>query len=253
MPATPAGCLDIYVDGSCLDNGKDGARGGFGGFYGDGDGRNFALPLAAGERQTNNRGELRAIEHALQQELDHATLLGRFDVLRIHTDSMYSINCVTKLLPIWKRNGFKNSNKKPVENKDLIVSIDQLIGDYCRCKTRADGASPALPQPGVQLVHVKGHSNIYGNEMADQLALKGADMMVRKEVLAVIAPTKKSSPEVLEVAESSVCCMCARKQQATLLLPCRHALCSVCAKKASAHASDDRCPNCGEEVVLLFC
>lgn len=164
--------IDIFVDGACPGNGRDGALGGFGGFYGDGDPRNFSMPLEAGERQTNNRGELRAIEYAIRQELETATRSGRFDALRIHTDSMYSINCLTTWLPNWKRNGFMTGNKQPVENKDLIVSIDRLVSDYSRCKTVANGGTsePA----GVQLFHVKGHSHVYGNEMADRLAVEGA-------------------------------------------------------------------------------
>jgi ribonuclease HI len=76
----------VYTDGSCLSNGKgDGvAVAGIGVFFGDGDVRNLAEPLA-GARQTNQRAEITAAIRAL--ELLHGT---RGDV-EIRTDSHYVI------------------------------------------------------------------------------------------------------------------------------------------------------------------
>jgi ribonuclease HI len=166
--------LDVYVDGACRGNGRDGARGGFGGYYGDDDRRNFALPLASDERQSNNRGELRAIEFALQQQLQQAEATGHFAAVRIHTDSRYCLSGIQDYLPKWKRNGFLTTAKKPVEHMDLWLSIDGLISEYSRRKLEADGRP--LAQPAVQFFHVKGHSGNRGNTMADMLAVRGAAM-----------------------------------------------------------------------------
>ena len=57
----------IFTDGACSDNGRKGARGGFGvHFYSKkGSGLDISQPLMKNEPQTNNRGELRAIQAAL--------------------------------------------------------------------------------------------------------------------------------------------------------------------------------------------
>ena len=55
----------------------------------------------------------------------------------------------------WKRNGWKNSQKKPVKNADLIRAIDNEI---------------AHRAGSVRFVWVKGHAGNAGNEKVDELA-----------------------------------------------------------------------------------
>ena len=55
----------------------------------------------------------------------------------------------------WKRNGWKNSQKKPVKNADLIRAIDNEI---------------AHRAGSVRFVWVKGHAGTAGNEKVDELA-----------------------------------------------------------------------------------
>lgn len=57
----------------------------------------------------------------------------------------------------WKARGWKTSSKKPVENKELWQEIDVLSAKHA-----------------VTWCHVKGHSGIKGNVIADELANKGA-------------------------------------------------------------------------------
>ena len=38
------------------------------------------------------------------------------------TDSIYVKNGITEWIIKWKENGWKNSNKKPVKNKDLWIN-----------------------------------------------------------------------------------------------------------------------------------
>ena len=57
----------------------------------------------------------------------------------------------------WKRNGWKTASGAPVKNQDLLELID----------ARRQGIV-------VTFEHVAGHSGIYGNEAADELARRGA-------------------------------------------------------------------------------
>ena len=73
----------------------------------------------------------------------------------IESDSQYAINCSTKWVKGWKKNGWKNSQKKPVKNKELIQAIDREISQ----------------RPGpVDFRWVKGHAGNEGNELVDELA-----------------------------------------------------------------------------------
>ncbi len=66
------------------------------------------------ERQTtNNKMELRAAIEALRA-------LEKPSKVRLFSDSAYLINCMNEGWYLnWERNGWKNSTKKPVENREL--------------------------------------------------------------------------------------------------------------------------------------
>ena len=71
---------------------------------------------------------------------------------------MYSINCITKWVKGWKKNGWKDS-KKDVKNKDLIDNIDKIYSKYNH----------------IHFNHVEAHTNktdIHSicNDKADKLA-----------------------------------------------------------------------------------
>ncbi|KAJ1937793.1 hypothetical protein EC988_007776, partial [Linderina pennispora] len=110
------GKTNVYTDGASSGNGRDGARAGYGVYYGEGDSRNVSAPLP-GPRQTNQRAELTAIRTALEQT--------QGDVV-IHTDSKYGIDSVTNWSRNWERNGWKTSKGEPVQNQDLIQDILDL-------------------------------------------------------------------------------------------------------------------------------
>lgn len=97
---------------------------------------------------TNQIGELCAVLEALRTHPGDEELV-------IETDSQYAINCSTKWVHGWKRNGWKNSKKEPVKNAELIRAIDDEIH---RRKGR------------VRFVWVKGHAGNAGNEKVDELA-----------------------------------------------------------------------------------
>ena len=97
---------------------------------------------------TNQIGELCAVLEALRAHPGDEPLV-------IETDSQYAINCSTKWVAGWKRNGWKNSQKKPVKNRAVIEAIDAEI-------KRRRGS--------VRFVWVKGHAGNAGNEKVDELA-----------------------------------------------------------------------------------
>lgn len=97
---------------------------------------------------TNQIGELCAVLEALRAHTGSQELV-------IETDSQYAINCSTKWVKGWKKNGWKNSQKQPVKNAPLVKAIDEEISK----------------RPGsVTFVWVKGHAGNAGNEQVDELA-----------------------------------------------------------------------------------
>lgn len=149
MPA-----VNIWTDGSCLNNGNQNAASGIGIYYGDSDKRNYSSALKSG-RVTNNKAELIAILYALIMDF------GEHDVL-VYTDSLYSIKCITEYAFKWQANGWMTAKGTPVESSAVIKYILKLIQSRRAC--------------GVQtrFVHVKGHSTDVGNNAADTLARNGA-------------------------------------------------------------------------------
>ncbi|KAF4556765.1 Caulimovirus viroplasmin-like protein [Elsinoe fawcettii] len=173
------GMLRIWTDGSSRGNGTEHAIAGVGVYFGPGDKRNIAEPLA-GPRQTNQRAELTAILRALE-------LSPRDRPVTILSDSNYAINCVTKWFQNWRSNGWRNSNNKPVENKDLIEKILQYVEERERISNMygaGDDGDEAQEtsktkswkkgRARVHFVWVKGHANEPGNVAADALAVAGA-------------------------------------------------------------------------------
>ncbi|KAF2428085.1 ribonuclease H-like protein [Tothia fuscella] len=154
-PDNYADSLRVWTDGACRGNGKKGAYGGVGVYFGEKDPRNVGEPLP-GPRQTNQRAELTALKRALD-----ITPLNRNVI--ITTDSKYSIDCVTKWCAAWKRNNWINSMRKPVENRDVIEKVLDMVEERERggCQT--------------QFLWVKGHGDDPGNCAADRLAVEGAE------------------------------------------------------------------------------
>jgi len=147
--------LNVYTDGSCISNGSSKARCGFGICYDYMDVKvRDSVTLEYG-RQTNNRAELCAILYAL------CTIDGRRDVL-IHTDSRYSIDCITVYPEMWNRNGWKTARGTSVESVDIIKYILSLVESR-----KAKGST-------TDFVYVKAHAGDRLNETADALAKDGA-------------------------------------------------------------------------------
>ena len=109
--------------------------------------------LSGGEADTtNNRMELMAAISALET-------LSRVSEITVVTDSTYVKNGVTQWIHGWKRNGWKNSQKKPVKNAALIKAIDAEL-------SKRAGS--------VKFVWVKGHAGHRWNEICDALSKEAA-------------------------------------------------------------------------------
>ncbi len=136
--------IDAAADGSSL--GNPGPSGW--GWYVDAD------HWAAGgwARGTNNMGELMAVLDLLRQSAELP------DDLRVHCDSRYVIDAVTKWTPGWKARGWRRADGQPVLNLELIQAIDEAM-----TARRKAGRK-------VEFVWVKGHAGHPLNEAADRLA-----------------------------------------------------------------------------------
>lgn len=104
---------------------------------------------------TNQVAELYAIYSLISYLLqNHKNIL--VNGVIIHTDSKYSIGCLTEWYYNWMRNGWINSKNEPVANKELIQAILNL--------------SSGLQ---IKYEHVKAHNGDKYNEWADKLANEG--------------------------------------------------------------------------------
>jgi len=138
--------IEIYTDGACRGNPGPGGWG---------------VLLIAGKHQktmhggdpetTNNRMELTAAIEALNALKDHSRVI-------LYTDSKYVMDGIKEWMPNWKNRGWKTAAKKPVKNKDLWQALDEATGRH-----------------EIDWRWVKGHNGNPGNEMADELANRGAD------------------------------------------------------------------------------
>ena len=136
--------VDIFTDGACSGNP---GPGGWGAIlrYGDRE-----KELCGGEAPTtNNRMELMAAIRALEA-------LKRPCIVRIHSDSQYLRDGITRWIHAWKARGWRTADNKPVKNVDLWQRLE------------AAGAPHR-----VVWVWVRGHAGHPENERADALARAG--------------------------------------------------------------------------------
>ena len=106
------------------------------------------------------------MNHALRNiQKEHQSNPSSSKSYEIHTDSTYTKKSIDTWADNWKTNNWKTSSGSDVANKDLIESTHKLYKDI---------KSLGVP---VDLVHVKGHLGVEGNEQADRLANQGADQM----------------------------------------------------------------------------
>ncbi|MCX5993088.1 MAG: ribonuclease HI [Chloroflexi bacterium] len=149
MPGTEK--IIIYCDGACSGNQYRCNTGGWGAILQRGD---LLKEIHGGELDTTNqRMELTACIMALERLKS-----GKY-VVEVYTDSAYLVSCINdKWYTTWQKNGWKNSDKKPVVNRDLWEKLLALLSLY-----------------KVVFIKVAGHSGNKLNERADELARQGIE------------------------------------------------------------------------------
>ena len=141
MPKDAKSIVDIWTDGACSGNPGPGGWGAILRFYGK------EREISGGATDTtNNRMELTAAIEALGA-------LKRPVTARLHTDSIYVKDGITKWIHSWKANGWRTASRKPVKNQDLWRALDAVMAPH-----------------RIEWHWVKGHSGHPENDRADELA-----------------------------------------------------------------------------------
>ena len=154
---------EVFTDGSSINNGKKYKLqfGGIGIFFNRNEFGPICQPLTG--KITNNIAELKACITAIEFLIKTKDFNDNH--IHIYTDSEYTINCILKWSKNWEKNGWKNSKKQEVSNKDLIIKLNNYYKNY-----------------KIKFIHVKAHQPEpknkdsleykiwYGNFVADKLA-----------------------------------------------------------------------------------
>ncbi|TVQ29663.1 MAG: ribonuclease HI [Geminicoccaceae bacterium] len=133
--------VEIHTDGACSGNPGPGGWGAVLRWGG------HEKELSGGEAlTTNNRMELMAAIASLEA-------LKRPSHVVLWTDSNYLRQGITNWINAWKRNGWTNSQRQPVKNRDLWERLDAARGQH-----------------QIDWRWLKGHAGHPLNERADELA-----------------------------------------------------------------------------------
>ena len=132
----------IYTDGACSGNPGPGGWGSILKYNG-----NKKEIFGGKEDTTNNVMELTAVIEALK-------LLKFPCKVKLYSDSAYVVNAfIQKWIYGWLKNGWVNSSKEPVKNKELWQELYNLTKVH-----------------EVEFIKVKGHSDNEYNNRCDELA-----------------------------------------------------------------------------------
>ncbi|EGR0794729.1 hypothetical protein V9R51_003306 [Vibrio cholerae] len=139
----------IYVDGAAPNNQHVCTRGGIGLVVMDEDNEIVHEESFTINRKTDNAElELLALIEALEYAEDG-------DV--IYSDSDYCVKGFNIWMDDWKKKGWRKADKNPIKNRRLWQTVDALRADKY-----------------VEVIKVKAHSGVRGNEIADSLAVDAA-------------------------------------------------------------------------------
>ena len=145
--------VSIFTDGACSGNPGKGGYGVILNYMGK------TKEISQGyESTTNNRMELMAAITGLKALKEPCKVT-------LYSDSKYLIDSVNKnWIASWQKNGWKNSKKEPVKNRELFEELTELLNTH-----------------EVELVWVKGHDGHPENERCDTLATtaaKGSNLII---------------------------------------------------------------------------
>ena len=137
----------IFCDGGCDPNPGPAASGVI--VYKAG--RVQAKYLGLYHQGTNNTAELNALFEAMKLAKDFALTGNKVQIL---SDSSYSVKAMTQWAEDWQRKGWTRGKGEILANAHLIEKMYAL---YIQ-----------LPD-SIGIIHVKGHSGVEGNELADRM------------------------------------------------------------------------------------
>ena len=163
--------VQAYIDGACSGNP---GPGGYGVVILDQHGVTHSLSGFGGAVTTNNNMELSAA----------IALLDFFGSEKcsftVHADSQYVIKGITEWIINWKRNNWRNAQKKPVENQDLWQELDRLVARH-----------------QIKWEWVRGHNGNRYNELADRLAVDaGRGIVLTPDLSADGEQTRPAPPKI---------------------------------------------------------
>jgi len=152
--------ISIYTDGATRANGTSKARGGWGWCIVNEYDTIIQKGNGGKKNTTNNRMELTAVLEGLRAAYELDDIDNCY--IDLYSDSAYFINCYTqKWYEKWLQNGWVNSSRQPVANRDLW---EQII--------------PYFNKTEISFYKVKGHAGNTYNEYVDKLACQGADVLI---------------------------------------------------------------------------
>lgn len=135
--------IHVYTDGSALGNP---GKGGWAVII-EGDGIYKELGGAV-EHATNNQMELRAAIEACAFLNTHG-----YKEAVIHADSQYVVKGIQLWIKNWKKNNWRTSARKPVENQELWMLLDEQVSTL-----------------SLTWQYVEGHAGHTQNERCDEIA-----------------------------------------------------------------------------------
>ena len=153
---SPKNGLICFTDGSCIHNGKKYAKGSWAVIFPNNQEYNFAGPLNDGFTPTNNRAEYTALINACKQANTIDPTMRQ--TLTVYSDSELLIKSMTKWIKSWKKNNWKKHDGYPVQNKDLLIELDNFFN-----------------KRNIVMIHVRSHTNdnsyeSYWNDKVDLMA-----------------------------------------------------------------------------------
>ena len=143
--------IEIYTDGSALDNGATNNCGGFG-----------VCALIPDEKSKSGIRIDKIIYDRTALRLTQTDYIQ--DQCIIKSDSAYCVNMFNDWIYSWQRNGWVRPKNAEIKNLDLI----KQIWEYC-----------TLDFPNFRVEKVKGHSTVIGNIIADYLATNNIEKLVK--------------------------------------------------------------------------
>lgn len=168
-----------YTDGACMANGNTNCQASWA-ILAINNKHLSTSGRVIGYKNSNQIAELYAALKAIEISLEH----GMKRILLV-TDSRYVIGVLSKWMPRWKSNNWRNNRNKSITNIDIIKKLSELL-DKLEVKTK----------------HVKGHSSDEYNQKVDEMARR----VLTTEVVtinAIITNEWNQYPEVIELMSKS--------------------------------------------------